>query len=146
MSACRRHYPGRFDGTDSLVPFHRRRPSPHYSWVSSCITSFEACSAFTRVTTCRLAESPYASLYTGGSGGFVASTAVPLFLQRPRRQPNSAFGILHHPLFHFGHRTSGIRFEPSPPRNSGRRHPPLPCFYPHSEWALLGPVQVGVRS
>ena len=23
---------------------------------------------------------------------------------------------------------------------------PLPCFYPHSEWALLGPVQVGVRS
>src|SRR5258707_11241713 len=32
MPACRRHYPGRFDGTDSLVPFHRRRPSPHYSW------------------------------------------------------------------------------------------------------------------
>jgi hypothetical protein len=53
-------------------------PSPHYSWVSSCITSFEACSAFTRVTTCRLAESPYATLYTEGSGGFVASTAAPI--------------------------------------------------------------------
>src|ERR1019366_9400861 len=78
MSACRRHYPGRFDGTDSLVGFHRRRPSPHYSWVSSCITSFEACSAFTRVTTCRLAESPYATLYTRGSSGFVASTAAPI--------------------------------------------------------------------
>ena len=23
---------------------------------------------------------------------------------------------------------------------------PLPCFYPHSKWATLGPVQVGVRS
>jgi hypothetical protein len=28
VSACRRHYPGRFGGTDSLVPFHRLRPSP----------------------------------------------------------------------------------------------------------------------
>jgi hypothetical protein len=46
MPACRRHYPGRIDGTDSLALFHRRRPSPHYSWVGSCITCFEACSAF----------------------------------------------------------------------------------------------------
>ena len=60
------------------VLLHRRRPSPHYSWVGSCIIIFEACSAFTRVTTCRLAESPYATLYTGGSGGFVASTAAPI--------------------------------------------------------------------
>ena len=30
---------------------------------------------------------------------------VPLFLERPRRQPNSAFGIFHHHLLHFGHRT-----------------------------------------
>src|ERR1035437_2428656 len=57
---------------------HRRRPSPDYSWVGSCINSFEACSAFTRVTTCRLAKSPYATLYTEGSGGFVASTAAPI--------------------------------------------------------------------
>ena len=60
------------------VLLHRRRPSPDYSWVGSCINSFEACSAFTRVTTCRLAKSPYATLYTGGSGGFVASTAAPI--------------------------------------------------------------------
>ena len=56
----------------------RRRPSPDYSWVGSCINSFEACSAFTHVTTCRLTKSPYATLYTGGSGGFVASTAAPI--------------------------------------------------------------------
>jgi hypothetical protein len=58
--------------------FPQLRPSPDYSWVGSCINSFEACSAFTRVTTCRLTESPYATLYTGGSGGFVASTAAPI--------------------------------------------------------------------
>src|SRR6202166_2658375 len=78
MSACRRHYPGRSDGTDSLILLHRRRPSPDYSWVGSCIISFVACSAFTRVTTCRLAKSPYATLYTGGFSGFVASTAAPI--------------------------------------------------------------------
>src|ERR1019366_5025188 len=57
---------------------HQRRPSPDNSWVGSCIISFVACSAFTRVTTCRLAKSPYATLYPGGSGGFVASTAAPI--------------------------------------------------------------------
>jgi hypothetical protein len=57
---------------------HRLRPSPDYSWVGSCIISFVACSAFTHVTTCRLAKSPHATLYTGGSGGFVASTAAPI--------------------------------------------------------------------
>jgi hypothetical protein len=78
MSACRRHYPGRTDGTDSLIPFHQPRPSPDYRWVGSRIISFEACSAFTHVTTCRLTKSPYATLYTGGSDGFVASTAAPI--------------------------------------------------------------------
>src|ERR1039457_3710402 len=57
---------------------HRLRPSPDYSWVGSCINSFEACLAFTHVTTCRLAKSPYATLYTGGSDGFVTSTAAPI--------------------------------------------------------------------
>jgi len=57
---------------------HQLRPSPDYSWVGSCIISFEACSAFTRVTTCRLTKLPYATLYTGGSSGFVASTAAPI--------------------------------------------------------------------
>src|ERR1019366_1411367 len=57
---------------------HRLRPSPDYSWVGSCINSFEACSAFTHVTTCRLAKSPYATLYPGGSAGFVTSAAAPI--------------------------------------------------------------------
>src|ERR1039458_1631016 len=91
MSACRRHYPGRIDGTDSLVRFHPRRPSPDYRWVGSCINSFEACSAFTRVTTCRLAESPYATLSTGGFSGFVASTAAPTATGRSDPVPGRVF-------------------------------------------------------
>jgi hypothetical protein len=58
--------------------FHQLRPSPDYRWVGSCINSFEACSAFTRVTTCRLTKSPYATLSTGGFDGSV--TPPPLRL------------------------------------------------------------------
>jgi hypothetical protein len=43
---------------DSLVLFHRLRPSLSLSQVGSCIRVFEACSAFTHVTACTLAESP----------------------------------------------------------------------------------------
>jgi hypothetical protein len=56
----------------------RHGPSPHNGQVGSCIISFEACSAFTHVTIYRLAKSPYATLYTGGSDGFVVSTAAPI--------------------------------------------------------------------
>src|SRR5439155_25429272 len=58
LLTCRRHYPGRFDGTYSLVLFHQRRPSPKSRWVCSCINRFVACSAFTHVTACMLAKSP----------------------------------------------------------------------------------------
>src|SRR5262250_1143068 len=50
-------YPGRTDGICSLVLFHRLRPSPKPRRVGSCINVFEACSAFTHVTACKLAES-----------------------------------------------------------------------------------------
>ena len=42
----------------SLVSFHQLRPSPKPGRVGSCINVFEACSAFTHVTACLLAESP----------------------------------------------------------------------------------------
>ena len=76
MPTCHRHYPGRFDGAYSLVYLHRQRPSLCNSQVGSCIISFVACSAFTHVTTCRLAKSPYATLYIEGSDSFVASAAA----------------------------------------------------------------------
>jgi len=39
---------------------------------------FEACSAFTQVTACLLAESPIAILSIEGFDGFVTSTAAPI--------------------------------------------------------------------
>ena len=42
------------------------------------ITRFEACSAFTHVTACRLAESPEATPSIEGFGSFVTSTAAPI--------------------------------------------------------------------
>jgi hypothetical protein len=57
LPACRRHYPGRIDKICPLtVPSTSAFPFPRR--VGSCITLFEACSAFTRVTAYMLAESP----------------------------------------------------------------------------------------
>jgi hypothetical protein len=59
LPTCHRHYPGRLDGTDSLVLLPSpRRPSPISRWVGSCINRFQACSAFPHGTACTLAESP----------------------------------------------------------------------------------------
>jgi hypothetical protein len=58
MRTCHRQYPGKIDGTHSLVPSHRLRPSPENWRVGSCITRFEACSAFTLVMPGTLAKSP----------------------------------------------------------------------------------------
>jgi hypothetical protein len=55
---CHRHYPGRFDEACSLVPLHRLRPSLCNSQVGSCNCFFGACSAFTHVMACTLAEPP----------------------------------------------------------------------------------------
>ena len=52
---------------------------------------FEACSAFTRVTACRLAKSPCATLSTGDFSGFVASAAAPIATGRSDPVP----GRLH---------------------------------------------------
>ncbi len=57
MRTCHRHYPGRFDGACSLVPLHHQRPSLCNSQVGSCHYCFGACSAFTHVMACTLAES-----------------------------------------------------------------------------------------
>ena len=73
------------------VLLHRLRPSPHNGQVGSCIISFVACSAFTHVTTYRLAKSPYATLYTGGSDGFVVSTAAPIATGWSDPVPGRAF-------------------------------------------------------
>ena len=57
MHACRRQYPGRSDGSCSLIPLHQRRPSPRNGRVGSCVMCFEACSTFTHIATYMLTES-----------------------------------------------------------------------------------------
>jgi hypothetical protein len=53
----------------------QQRPSPSERRVGSHVTLFEACSAFTHVTACMLAESPYATLCPRSvSAKFVASS------------------------------------------------------------------------
>jgi hypothetical protein len=56
----------------------RRRPSPLNRRVGFRITLFEACSAFTRVMACTLAESPMATRYTEGFNRFVTSSIAPI--------------------------------------------------------------------
>ena len=58
--------------------FCHRRPSPKFRRVGSCITFYEACSAFTHVTACTLAKSPKATLYTEGFADFVTSIGAPI--------------------------------------------------------------------
>jgi len=59
LQTCRHHYPGGTVKGIRLLPGSRRqRPSPYVRWVGSRIIRFEACSVFTRVTACLLAESP----------------------------------------------------------------------------------------
>ena len=76
MSACRRHDPGRIDGTDSLIAVPSTSAFPTLQLGQLLHYQFRGLLAFTHVTTYRLAKSPYATLYTGGSDGFVASTVA----------------------------------------------------------------------
>ena len=76
--ACRGHYPG---GTAKCLRRSlpsQQRPSRNLESVGFRIFHFEAYSAFTHVSACHFAESPKATLYTGDSGGFVASTTPPI--------------------------------------------------------------------
>jgi len=70
LQTCRRHYPGGPVKPWLFRPIlaqawglgsPRRRPSPLHREVGVRELCFEACSAFTVVTACRLAESPLAT-------------------------------------------------------------------------------------
>ena len=78
LPTCRRHYPGRSDGTRSLVLSHQRRPAHITRREGSCVNRFEACSAFTSRYGLHARQVTYVTLYTGGSDGFVSSTAAPI--------------------------------------------------------------------
>jgi hypothetical protein len=86
LQACRRHYPG---GPAEPRLFRlilaqtwglgspRRRPSPLHHGVGIHELCFEACSAFTCVTACRLAESLLRPFGVRSFSRFVTSSTVP---------------------------------------------------------------------
>ena len=58
LHACRRQYPGGTGRCSRRSLPDRCQPSPYYRRVGFRIARFEACSAFTHVAACVLAESP----------------------------------------------------------------------------------------
>ena len=91
LHACRRHYPGRSDG----ISFARAIPSaaaiPITRRAGSCVNRFEACSAFTARYGLHARQVTYVTLYTGGSDGFVSSTAAPIASEWS--EPSSRAGL-----------------------------------------------------
>jgi len=62
-----------------LRSFPRRISLPRKGGrVGLCIDLFEVCSAFTQVTACTLAGSPYVTRCTGGFSQFVTSLTAPI--------------------------------------------------------------------
>jgi hypothetical protein len=78
LCTCCRHYPGTATGGTTLLnPFRRISLPRNGRRLGLCIVLFEACLAFTRVTACTLALSPYfVTRFTEGFSGFVTSTAA----------------------------------------------------------------------
>src|SRR5271155_3978913 len=71
VPTCRRHYPGGTAGGIELLPWNQRqRPSLDLGQVGFRIKCFEACSACTHVTACRLAEAPAGALLNESVGRF----------------------------------------------------------------------------
>lgn len=94
LCTCCRHYPGTATGgTASLIPTRDVSLPCKGRQVGLCIVLFEACSAFTRVTACTLAQPPNrGSLYPKASD--ISSPPCPL-----RLLPAGAFaGWALHPL------------------------------------------------
>jgi len=80
LCTCCRHYPGAAAGGVALLISSNRINLPRLGTrVGLRIVLFEDCSAFTRVTACTLAASPYfVTRYTRGFNRFVTSTVAPV--------------------------------------------------------------------
>jgi hypothetical protein len=125
LPTCRRHYPGRSDGTRSLVLFHPRRPAHITRGEGSCVNRFEACSAFTSRYGLQARQVTYVTLYTAGSDGFVSSTAAPI--ASGWSEPSSRAGLSPAVDQRFSRRTCNGDLStvvPNPSRRSTNVHVP----------------------
>ena len=79
LCTCCRYYPGTATDGNLAHPASRISLPQKGGRVGLCNVLFEDCSAFTRVTACTLALSPYVvTRFTGGFNRFVTSTVAPV--------------------------------------------------------------------
>src|SRR6266446_7270284 len=162
MSACRRHYPGRSDGTDSLIPAPSSSAFPrlqlgrllHYQFRGLLSVHSRYNLQTRQVALCdplhrRLRRLCYLHRRSDCFYEKVIKVKADVAALHCLISVLVAFGTSGPPslrllLFYFScslwlsphfHRKCCVRIAQGPTRNSGRRRPPLPCFYPHSEWA-----------
>ena len=94
--ACRRHYPGGYVSVLASLYFPiRHRPSPNYRRVGSRIALFEACSAFTRVPACTVAELLNAALCHRSASDHVVTSMTRFGCYQPK---TTIVGWNLHPL------------------------------------------------
>ena len=123
LCTCCRHYPGAATGciASARFPSHVSLPRLGYR-VGPRIVLFEACSAFTRVTACTLAPSPYfVTRFTEGFNCFVTSTVAPV-ASGWSISPGGTFTHWKAPPFH-GARQKRKFTSPDCPPDSGRSAP-----------------------
>jgi hypothetical protein len=78
MSACRRHYPGRTEGADSLATAPSTSAFPRLQLGQLLHYQFRGLLSVHSRYDLQTRQVAYATLYTGGSDGFVTSTADPI--------------------------------------------------------------------
>ena len=78
MSACRRHYPGRTERADSLATAPSTSAFPRLQLGQLLHYQFRGLLSVHSRYDLQTRQVAYATLYTGGSDGFVTSTADPI--------------------------------------------------------------------
>src|SRR3954452_11229295 len=90
----------------SLVISHRLRPSLDSPRVGSCITRFEACTAFTLITACTLAKSPTRPSTPEASAASLPPLLLRLLPGGANQFPGGTFTHCEPAPFHGARRTS----------------------------------------
>ena len=125
LHACRRQYPGGTGRCSRRSLPDRCQPSPFQRRVGFRITRFEACSAFTLVAACVLAESPMATLcHRSASVQFVTSSDRSDCFRLERQLPGGVRTRWDTAPFHGAHRSQGYPGGPRAdrPRRGRRRY------------------------
>ena len=90
LRPCRHHYPGGLRGCSFRSLPHPSQPSLKFNQVGVRIALFEACSVFTRVTACSLADLLQETFSVKGFSRFVASASASTATGRSESLPGGS--------------------------------------------------------